>query len=352
MTDATQSEANFEKGEFTNIAYIDFKEISTEHLSNIRTGKLPNIDELSNSIEEVGLFTPLTVRPVYSEDGETVNRYDLVDGFRRHAALSKLSKDGFDYDYENIPCVLMDGGSDLFTFMVQAVANLQREDTDPDDLSSYVTKAIEAGMSHGEVAAKLGKRIEFVMNLIKYSNGASDEIRKNLREDKITFKTAVEMIDLPEGQQKALNAIARSEKSKTKSKDKIDKAVKALKGDQVVEKPKSKDISEKLDLVKGILGDKELVGQLKDTDKDKLKAYAAFGDWVCGLKNDLAVPKKIADSWTKKNEETLAKDKAEKEAEKLQAAAAKAQERAEAAVVKAKEKAEAAAKAATAAAAA
>ena len=61
---------------------------------------MDGIEELAGNIETIGLLDPLVVRP------EAFDRYMLVSGHRRHAAIGKIIQDGSQMFADGVPCIV------------------------------------------------------------------------------------------------------------------------------------------------------------------------------------------------------------------------------------------------------
>ncbi|MCW2923198.1 MAG: ParB domain protein nuclease [Thermoleophilia bacterium] len=106
---------------------------------NIRLD-LPEIQELALSIREVGLLTPLLVRPWETDrsaDGPlpetadpTLDQYRLVAGHRRHAALTALADAGVD-EFGEVACEVREGLSEAEAYALMLTENVQRVPLEP-----------------------------------------------------------------------------------------------------------------------------------------------------------------------------------------------------------------------------
>lgn len=124
----------------TQIVELPIEEIRVG--KNMRTFyQEDGVQGLADSMEEVGLLSPVLVREV---DG----CYELVAGRRRYEA-AKLK------GYTTLPAIVL--SENLSVRQVQLVENLQREDLNPIDKAHAVQAFIEeGGYTKSEAAAKLG----------------------------------------------------------------------------------------------------------------------------------------------------------------------------------------------------
>src|SRR5690606_34201175 len=99
---------------------------------NIRLD-LPEIQELALSIREVGLLTPLLVRPwdtdpaadgaLPAEADDAAEQYRLVAGHRRHAALTALLDAGLE-EFAHAPCEVREGLSEAEAYALMLTENV------------------------------------------------------------------------------------------------------------------------------------------------------------------------------------------------------------------------------------
>lgn len=79
------------------IAYIPYDQIRPDVANGY---SMDGIEELAGNIETIGLLDPLVVRP------EAFDRYMLVSGHRRHAAIGKIIQDGSQMFADGVPCIV------------------------------------------------------------------------------------------------------------------------------------------------------------------------------------------------------------------------------------------------------
>lgn len=156
---------------------------------------------LADSIRQYGVLQPLVVtrKEVEKQDGGIQSTYELIAGERRLRA-SKLA------GLKEIPVVIRVGEqSDTMKLELALIENLQREDLNAiDRAKSLAQLSTEFGLSHGEIAAKIGRSREFVSNSIRLL-ALPDEIQM-----------AVVNRDLTEGHARALLMLSdRPEEQRT-----------------------------------------------------------------------------------------------------------------------------------------
>ncbi len=123
-----------------------------------------NLKSLAESIRMYGILQPLTVtrKEIEKPDGGIQSTYELIAGERRLRA-SKL------IGLKEVPVVIRTGEqTDKMKLELAIIENLQREDLNAIDRSKALKQlADDFGLSHGEIAAKVGRSREFVSNSIR-----------------------------------------------------------------------------------------------------------------------------------------------------------------------------------------
>ncbi len=115
---------------------------------------------LAESIKRSGLMQPVIVRPVRGPHGGGVRRFELVAGERRWRAAERAG-------LARIPAVVRDL-SDEESAEWALVENMQREDLNPVDRAMALRAMCERfGLSHGQVADRIGVERPTVANLVR-----------------------------------------------------------------------------------------------------------------------------------------------------------------------------------------
>ncbi len=113
------------------------------------------LDELAESIRAHGVITPLVVRPRPSGGG-----YFLIAGERRWRAAQRAG-------VHDVPVVVQEVG-DREAFERALVENIQRADLGPlEEAAAYQRLCEEFGLTHDEVAARMGKDRSTIANAIR-----------------------------------------------------------------------------------------------------------------------------------------------------------------------------------------
>lgn len=155
--------------------------------------------DLSESIRMYGLLQPLVVtrKEITKEDGGLATQYELISGERRLRA-SKLA------GLTQVPVIIRAGEEDARVKLELAIIeNLQREDLNPIDRArSFQRLNSEFGLTHVQIAEKVGKSREYVTNSIRLL-ALPDYILEALGEKKISeghTRPLLMLIDRPQEQ--------------------------------------------------------------------------------------------------------------------------------------------------------
>lgn len=152
------------------------------------------LNELAESIRNVGVLEPILVRPVEGKNGST---YELVCGERRlrAAQLVKL---------EEIPAIVR-VLTDQQALEVQVIENLQREDLHPlDEAEGYRQLMATAKYDVARIAARIGRSVKYVYDRVKLLALVA-EAKKAFLEERITAGHAILLARLtPAAQKRAL----------------------------------------------------------------------------------------------------------------------------------------------------
>ncbi|MCB9810988.1 MAG: ParB/RepB/Spo0J family partition protein [Candidatus Nomurabacteria bacterium] len=157
------------------------------------------LQELAESVRMYGILQPLTVtrNEVQRGDGTFYTEYELVAGERRLRA-SKLA------GLTQVPVIIRDGeNNDQEKLELAIIENLQREDLNSVDRAiAFKQLADTFGLSHSQVAKKVGRSREYVSNSIRLL-GLPDYMLSALRKGELTeghARTLLMLNDKPEEQ--------------------------------------------------------------------------------------------------------------------------------------------------------
>ncbi len=112
------------------------------------------LSELANSISVHGVLQPIIVRDMKN------GAFEIIAGERRYRA-SKLA------GLSEVPCIIIEA-DELQAAQVALIENIQRENLNPmEEAKAYKALIDNYGMSHEEVAAKVGKSRSAITNSMR-----------------------------------------------------------------------------------------------------------------------------------------------------------------------------------------
>lgn len=131
------------------VSTVPFNKLVATDAINARSATKDGVDELAASIAAKGLIQPLAVRPA---DGD---KYEIIDGRRRHTALAKLVKSKTLSKTHDVP-VIIRHDDDSEALETSLMANTVRLPMHPVDQHEVFVRLSEQGKSEGEIAASFG----------------------------------------------------------------------------------------------------------------------------------------------------------------------------------------------------
>ncbi len=120
-----------------------------------RTGAGAGIEALAASIRAHGLLQSLVVRPKLDGGGKPTDRFEVVAGGRRLAALKLLAKQKRVSKATTIPCRLLDGEG-VDGAEASLAENVVRQDMHPADQFEAFQGLHESGTGIEDIAARFG----------------------------------------------------------------------------------------------------------------------------------------------------------------------------------------------------
>jgi len=162
-----------------------------------------SLQELMQSIDELGLLSPIKVRTM--PDG----RYKIIYGNRRYKATKMLGR-------TTIPCIVSNVTDDLEIYLEQIAENLTREGFSPIEEAEAFDKLLNDSRFRSStkfLSNKLGKPESYIKNkceLLKFSNAVKKLIVSgtDIRKDKLTEDQLLPLKDLPMEHRDSLALIA------------------------------------------------------------------------------------------------------------------------------------------------
>lgn len=137
------------------------------------------LNELAESIKNIGVIQPITVRPVKNNAA----KYELICGERRFKACKMAKK-------TTIPAYIRECSDDERIEMA-FVENIQREDVREIEIAEAIKGLLDAGKEDFEsIAIRLGKSIKYVRDRYKL-NALIDEIKELVNNSSLSVAKAV-----------------------------------------------------------------------------------------------------------------------------------------------------------------
>ena len=154
------------------VSYINLLDINPNPDQPRRDFNNTSLDELSKSIREKGVITPITVR-------ESNKGYEIIAGERRWRAAKKAK-------LKSIPAYILNIGDEAEMMEVALIENIQREDLNPiEEAEGYAVLNSKYSLSHNGIAKTIGKKRTTISNALRLLK-LPPEIRKSIRSGEIT----------------------------------------------------------------------------------------------------------------------------------------------------------------------
>ena len=154
------------------VSYINLSDIKPNPDQPRRDFNNTSLDELSKSIREKGVITPITVR-------ESNKGYEIIAGERRWRAAKKAK-------LKTIPAYVLNIVSEAEMMEVALIENIQREDLNPiEEAEGYAVLNSKYSLSHDGIAKTIGKKRTTISNALRLLK-LPPEIRKSIRSGEIT----------------------------------------------------------------------------------------------------------------------------------------------------------------------
>jgi ParB/RepB/Spo0J family partition protein len=178
-----------------NLINIPVGQILEPEVKNYRTYyDAVEMSDLTESIKEVGMISPVTVR-----------KHPVVKGSYELVAGSKRFKAGSSAGLAVIPSVVRDL-TDRQVLEIQLIENVQRSNPHPMEEAQAFLQAIEKlGYSVQELSGRLSKSESYVHQRLKL-NDLNKDFQKMFYEDKIMFAHAVQLCRLTQEDQKEISS--------------------------------------------------------------------------------------------------------------------------------------------------
>lgn len=184
-TDITDDRTN-EKNLVSNVNEIAIEDIQINPFQPRIDFEKEKIYELSESIKELGVIQPITVRKL------GYNKYQLISGERRLRASKELN-------LKTIPSYIRIANDEQMLEMA-LVENIQRENLNPIEIAISFQRLIkECDLTQEECGNRLGKKRSTIANFLRLLKLPS-EIQDGLKKEKISVGHARALINIKEKQ--------------------------------------------------------------------------------------------------------------------------------------------------------
>lgn len=244
-----------------SIYWVEVEKIVPNPFQPRREFDEAKLKELSESVRMYGILQPLTVtrKEIQREDGTFYTEYELIAGERRLRA-SKLA------GLNQVPVIIREGeDSEQEKLELAIIENLQREDLNAVDRALAFRQLADVfGLSHVQVARKVGRSREYVSNSIRLL-GLPDYMQSALRQAEMTeghARTLLMLNDRPEEQ----DVVFREILLKKLSVREVERIVRKIATDKVRKKDPMEFDSELIEMEKKFMETLGTRVQIQKTD--------------------------------------------------------------------------------------
>lgn len=170
--------------------------------------KMNNIEELAESIREIGLVQPLVVREGGPSRTDGKRKFFLVAGERRYRAVGLLG-------WTQVEVKLVKGNTQA-TALMNLVENAQREAVEPYEEAQAIQRIMtDYKMTQAELAKRIGKSEPYVSQRLKLLTSTAPEVKVEVEKGNITPTHARELSNLPKAEQvEVLDDVKKKEKER------------------------------------------------------------------------------------------------------------------------------------------
>ncbi len=167
-----KSKKNITSSAYPGVNEVKLKDIIPNSKQPRRDFDKNALEELSISIKNKGVITPITIR----ENGD---KYEIIAGERRWRAAKQAR-------LKSIPAYIINIKNTSEMMEVALIENIQREDLNAiEEAEGYAILNSEHGLSHDKIAKTIGKKRTTISNALRLLK-LPPEIRKSIREGKIS----------------------------------------------------------------------------------------------------------------------------------------------------------------------
>lgn len=157
-----------------------------------------SVQKLADSIAEHGQQQPVVIRPL---NGHPDYKFQLVSGYRRHAAVSLLNKSRNNKDQAFLLCVKSSVNEDE-AFIANLIENIERKNTTViDDVHNMRRLKEEKGYTNNDLAKLYGKTSARISQLYKLLE-LDDETQMLVHDGKLKVSHAIRLTEIPPKERK------------------------------------------------------------------------------------------------------------------------------------------------------
>lgn len=178
---------------------LDPRDLKIKDGWNVRDEESLDLDELMVSIKELGVKTPLTVQV---EDGQPY----VTDGHRRYFATMKLIEQGV--EIATVPVQTEDRYSNAADHIASMIVRNSGKPLTAIEQARVFKRLIDFGLTQTEVAAKVGKSRQWVVNMLEL-NAAPEELKTLVKSGQVTATLAHKTLK-KEGGEKAAKTLKKA----------------------------------------------------------------------------------------------------------------------------------------------
>lgn len=185
------------------LTHIPLDQLHPSH-ANVRKIGAKQVNDLVQSIDQLGLLQPLLVRQ--ETDGTS---FEIVAGQRRYHALSKLAQD---QDIDPVPCLVMSQDDDARAIEASLAENIARLPMDEIDQYKAFSALTKLGVSVDDIAARFGVTERLVKQRLAIAN-LHAPILTAYRKEKISASSLCALTLAPLAKQKEWWSLFKDEES-------------------------------------------------------------------------------------------------------------------------------------------
>lgn len=158
------NEMNVPPTRYDSVFWVETDKISPNPYQPRKEFDEDRLKALAESIRQYGILQPMVVtrKDVEKPDGGIASSYELIAGERRLRAAKLIG-------LREVPVVIRQSDeTGKMKLELAIIENLQREDLNAIDRAKALSQlAADFGLSHAEIAAKIGRSREYVSNSIR-----------------------------------------------------------------------------------------------------------------------------------------------------------------------------------------